>query len=194
MDDYNYTDLYFSTRNNWIRLFLPRPRRNGDEPTSTCIIIWITFPHPVMNQCKYTLSVKKYISFWEERTQIEVQRISSAPKCTLRCTCIIRFSWNAMHFTLKCIALSLEVHFASLAVYCTSYEVYWLGCIRSHMTLIVGHRESQGIHAAFLLIPTTLMYRSNPKDLPWLVLNTDLTVFCLECTGSYKAQMIDENR
>ncbi len=42
---------------------------------------------------------------------------------------MICFSWSAMHFTLKCVALSLEVHFASLAAHCTPYEVYWLGCI-----------------------------------------------------------------
>ncbi len=49
--------------------------------------------------------------------QIEVQRISSAPKCTFQCTSVIRFSYSALHFTLKCIALGREVHYASLAVY-----------------------------------------------------------------------------
>ncbi len=44
------------------------------------------------------------------QSQIEVQRISSAPKYTLWCTSMIRLSWSAIHFTLKCIALSLEVY------------------------------------------------------------------------------------
>ena len=32
-------------------------RRNGDEPISTCIIIPINFPHPVMNKCTQVHSV-----------------------------------------------------------------------------------------------------------------------------------------
>ncbi len=59
--------------------------------------------------------------------------ISSAPKCTLLCTSMICFSWSALHFTLKCIALSLEVPYASPAVYCTSYEIFCHSTLYSHL-------------------------------------------------------------
>ena len=50
-------------------------------------------------------------------TQIEVQCIPGALKCTPPGTSMIRFSLSALHFTLKCIALSLEVHLQCIALH-----------------------------------------------------------------------------
>ncbi len=67
-----------------------------------------------------------YVSYWREKAErnnspalkggtfclyYKAHSFIPRSKCTtLRCTSMILFSWSAMHITLKCSALSLEVH------------------------------------------------------------------------------------
>ena len=179
-------------------IFTP-PRRNGDEPISTCIIIQMTFPHPVMNQCKYTLSVKGNAS-WKVAFLFG-KGVGTGELYFLDGALQLGMGWY--HISTDMPILPTLERAASQYICTIFYRRYrycrcWKMCqyadisdtdtgigpslfiafLNSHLTLIVAHRESQGIHAAFLLRPSvTLMYRSNPKDQLWLVFNSDLNNF-----------------
>ena len=172
------------------------------------------FSHPVMNQCKYTLSFKRNYSW-----KVAFHFSKSAGTCELYfldgvftardgpIPYFCRYADMLISTSADLLILPIPIllerakyrHIGTIfgspililpilknVRICRYFRYqYWYWPIpiyslflSSHLTFIVDHRESQGIHAAFLLRPrVTIMYRSNPNDQPWLVLNTDLTNF-----------------